>query len=242
MNSLYHITNLRQQYNGRTVLDIPRLDVHAGEVFALLGPSGAGKSTLLRLLALLEAPTTGRVALTLNDETVTRATASDEMRRQVSMVFQRPLLLRRSVAANVGYGLRVRGQASRVAVDAILDRVGLTALADAPAGSLSGGEAQRVALARGLVINPAVLLLDEPTANLDPYNVELVESLVRDQNKERGTTVVLATHNLFQARRLASRVGLLLDGALVEVAETDTFFESPQDPRTRAFVRGEYVY
>ena len=101
---------------------------------------------------------------------------------------------------------------------------------------------QRVALARALVLRPRVLLLDEPTANLDPYNVGLIEEIVRTHNAESGTTVVLVTHNVFQARRLARRVGLLLGGKLVEVAETRTFFESPRDPRTLAFVRGEMVY
>jgi tungstate transport system ATP-binding protein len=101
---------------------------------------------------------------------------------------------------------------------------------------------QRVALARALVIDPAVLLLDEPTANLDPYNIGLIEDIVRQHNRERGTTVVLVTHNVFQARRLADRVGLMLSGRLVEVADTPTFFDAPSDPRTAAFVRGDMVY
>jgi tungstate transport system ATP-binding protein len=101
---------------------------------------------------------------------------------------------------------------------------------------------QRVALARALVIRPAVLLLDEPTANLDPYNVALIEDIVRQQNREAGTTVVMVTHNIFQARRLATRVGLLLSGRLIEVSPVTDFFESPADPRTAAFVRGEIVY
>jgi tungstate transport system ATP-binding protein len=112
----------------------------------------------------------------------------------------------------------------------------------APAHKLSGGEMQRVALARALVIDPAVLLLDEPTANLDPYNIGLIEDIVRQHNRERSTTVVLVTHNVFQARRLAHRVGLMLAGRVVEVADTPTFFDSPSDPRTAAFVRGDMVY
>ena len=101
---------------------------------------------------------------------------------------------------------------------------------------------QRTALARALVLDPEVLLLDEPTANLDPYNVGLIEAIVRAQNRKRGTTVVLVTHNVFQARRIARRVGLLLNGRLVEVAPAEQFFESPRDPRTVAFVRGEMIY
>ena len=101
---------------------------------------------------------------------------------------------------------------------------------------------QRVALARALVIRPRVLLLDEPTANLDPYNVGLIEEIVRGHNAEHGTTVILVTHNVFQARRLAHRAGLLLGGKLIELADTDTFFTAPSDPRTAAFVRGDMVY
>ncbi|MCB0206403.1 MAG: ATP-binding cassette domain-containing protein, partial [Anaerolineae bacterium] len=120
--------------------------------------------------------------------------------------------------------------------------VGLTEFARHQARTLSGGEAQRVALARALVLRPDVLLLDEPTANLDPYNVSLIEQIIRRSNQEQGTTVVVVTHNLHQARRLGTRVGLLLDGTVVEVANTEQFFESPSDPRTRRFIHGEMVY
>jgi tungstate transport system ATP-binding protein len=123
-----------------------------------------------------------------------------------------------------------------------LEVVGLSALARQSARTLSGGEAQRVALARALVLRPDVLLLDEPTANLDPYNIGVIEATVRRLNAEQGTTVVLVTHNVFQAHRLAHRMGLLLDGRLVEAADVRTFFESPRDPRTGAFVRGEMIY
>ncbi|MDH5607824.1 MAG: ATP-binding cassette domain-containing protein, partial [Anaerolineae bacterium] len=107
--------------------------------------------------------------------------------------------------------------------------------------NLSGGEMQRVALARALVFQPRVLLLDEPTANLDPYNVELIEGIIRGIHAQ-GTTIILVTHNVFQARRLSDRVGLMLNGEFVEVAGTHDFFEHPKDGRTRAFVSGEYVY
>ena len=143
---------------------------------------------------------------------------------------------------NVAYGLRIRGQNHvRSAVQSMLERVGLTDLAHVPAHSLSGGEAQRVALARALVINPDVLLLDEPTANLDPLNVKIIETIIRDVNQQRGTTIVLVTHNVFQARRLAHRVAFLLNGELVEVGPTEQVFEAPADPRTAAFVRGEMI-
>jgi len=165
------------------------------------------------------------------------------LQREVTTVFQRPILLNRRVDANVAYGLRLRGRndvAERV--QRALDEVGLAALAHQKARTLSGGEAQRVALARALVIEPRVLLLDEPTANLDPYNVGLIEEIARRLNAEHGTTIILVTHNVFQAHRLANRVGLLLDARLIELAETQAFFDAPRDARTRAFVRGEMVY
>jgi tungstate transport system ATP-binding protein len=143
----------------------------------------------------------------------------------------------------VSYGLRLRGQRNSAhRVETALDQVGLNAMARQPARTLSGGEAQRVALARAMVLQPDVLLLDEPTANLDPYNVGLIEDIAGRLNRERGTTLILVTHNVFQAKRLAHRVALLLEGQIVEITGVDTFFESPRDPRTAAFVRGEMVY
>jgi tungstate transport system ATP-binding protein len=236
---LYTLRGLTKTYGRRTVLDLPALDVVEGEVLALVGPSGAGKSTLLRLLNFLEAPTTG--SLVYRDYTISEQ-ADLALRREVTTVFQRPLLWRGDVWSNVSYGLGLRGERANGKVTDMLARVGLDALARTPARRLSGGEMQRVALARALVVEPRVLLLDEPTANLDPYNVSLIEELVREQNRARGVTVVVVTHNVFQAKRLAHRVGLLLGGQLVEIAETATFFESPRDPRTAAFVRGEMVY
>lgn len=221
------------------MLDIERLTIAPGEIFGLVGPSGAGKSTLLRLLNGLEAPTSGEIWL--DDQPLSPGSPLRLLRR-VTLVFQRPLLLHRSVRDNVAYGLRVRGLRADGRLDAVLERVGLHTLASQPAHKLSGGELQRAALARALVIKPDVLLLDEPTANLDPYNVGLIETIIREQNQTRGPTVVLVTHNVFQARRLAHRAGLLLDGKLVEAAPTAAFFESPRDPRTAAFVRGEMVY
>lgn len=237
--AIYRIMDLKQVYAGRAVLEIESLEVNAGEILGLVGPSGAGKSTLLRLMNFLESPTSGQIVFrnqALNGH------VDLDVRRQVTTVFQRPVLLHASVRANVGYGLALRGERSSDRVDEMIALVGLDHLADVPASKLSGGEMQRVALARALVIEPTVLLLDEPTANLDPYNVGLIEEIVSRSNHERGTTVVLVTHNVFQAKRLAQRVGFVLGGRLVEMAPTKVFFEAPADPRTAAFVRGDMVY
>ena len=236
------LEGLRQRYGERTVLDIPDMTIQRGEILALVGPSGAGKSTLLRLLALLEAPTDGKLVFHRNGKKVTQSDAALDDRRQIALLFQRPALLSRSVRDNVAYGLGVRGQKSPAKVEQALKEVGLAELASAHPRTLSGGELQRAALARMLVLSPEVILLDEPTANLDPANVRLIEGLVRDHNARNGTTVVLVTHNVFQARRLATRTGLILDGELVELAPTEEFFSAPRDPRTAAFTSGEFVY
>ena len=239
---VYQLHAVTKVYEGRRVLNVERLDVYRGEILALVGPSGAGKSTLLRLLNFLEPPTSGTIRFL---DAVFDATHSIplSLRRRVTTVFQSPILLNRSVHANVRYGLRLRGQNDAAGqITGVLEQVGLTDMAGQRARTLSGGEAQRVSLARAMVLDPEVLLLDEPTANLDPYNVGLIEGIVRSLHAAQGTTIVVVTHNIFQARRLADRVGLLLEGQIVELADTTAFFERPQDPRTAAFVRGEMVY
>ncbi|MBE0410615.1 MAG: phosphate ABC transporter ATP-binding protein [Anaerolineales bacterium] len=239
---IYHISNLSKTYEANQVLEIKELEIFRGEIFTLVGPSGAGKSTFLRLLNFLEFPDTGKIEF--NGASFKRG---QEMplhhRRRVTMVFQRPILLDRSVWDNVTYGLRLRGNKNaRDEVSASLEEVGLTRLAKKRARTLSGGEAQRVALARAMVLEPDVLLLDEPTANLDPYNVSLIEDIVREINEQHQTTIVLVTHNVFQAKRLAERVALILNGKIIEVAEVSKFFSDPEDERTTAFINGDMVY
>lgn len=239
---IFHLTNVTKNYGARQVLRVADLQVFAGEILAIVGPSGSGKSTCLRLLNFVEPPTAGVIRFD-GREYGANGPVPLEVRRRVTTVFQRPLLLKRSVQGNVSYGLRLRRAPNEKArVAEALRRVGMLGLARQKAATLSGGEAQRVALARAMALETDVLLLDEPTANLDPYNVGLIEEITGELNRERGTTIVLVTHNIFQARRLAHRVALLLEGELVEVADVETFFETPADPRTAAFARGEMVY
>ena len=241
METMYVLEGVQKFYDGRCVLDVAHLEVRRGEILAVVGPSGAGKSTLLRLLNFLEPPDRGSIFF--QGHRIGRGPVPLSLRRQVTTVFQRPALLSTSVTGNVVYGLRLRGMRDgHQRVQAVLRRLGLAELARTPARKLSGGEAQRVALARAIILSPAVLLLDEPTANLDPYNVGLIEEVVREMNRREGTTVVWVTHNIFQARRLAHRVILLLNGRVVEATDTHTFFTTPRDPRTAAFVRGEMVW
>ena len=123
-----------------------------------------------------------------------------------------------------------------------IERLGLTGLENKSAKKLSAGEAQRVALARALIIEPDVLLLDEPTANLDPYNVRLLEKVVQEDNQTNQTTIVLVTHNIFQAKRISTRTALLLSGKLIEIQETGRFFTQPENAATQGFINGELVY
>lgn len=239
MSPIYRLSQLTKAYNGRTVLDIAEMAIKAGEVVALVGPSGSGKTTLLRLLNFLESPTSGTLefdGLSLNGNVPLAE------RRRVTAVFQHPALLRRSVAANIAYGLGLRGE--KFPEDQLanwLDRLGLAHLARQAATKLSAGEGQRVALARALVLRPDVLLLDEPTANLDPYNIGMIERLVAEEHAASRMTVIWVTHDIFQARRVANRVAFLLGGRLVELSDVAQFFESPATPQAAAFLRGELV-
>jgi tungstate transport system ATP-binding protein len=230
-----------QKRRGSFGLHIGQLQVRRGEVLGLLGPTGAGKSTLLELLAGLIRVDQGD--LSFEDVPLAAGDLALPTRRRTTLVHQRPLLLTGSVRLNVEYGLRLRRQSDRAnKVNAALDRLRLTEFAAQSARTLSGGQTQLVALARALVIEPDVLLLDEPTAHLDPAHVALVEETVHELRQERQMTVVWATHNFFQARRVADRTALLLNGQLVEVARTEDFYGNPSDPRTADFVQGRMVY
>ena len=238
---VYQLQDLEKRYAGRPVVQVARLEIVPGKILCLVGPTGAGKSTLLRLLGGLEPPSGG--VLTYGDHRLDGQSLPLAMQRRIAMLFQRPLLLTGTVLSNVEYGLRLRGLSgySDRAQD-VLARLGLMNLAGQSAQTLSGGQTQLVALARVLAIEPDVLLLDEPTAHLDPGRVALVEEAVVDFQRRRQATIVWATHHLFQAKRVANRVALLLDGRLVEVAPTQSFFESPADPRTADFVQGKMIY
>lgn len=217
---------------GHAILSDVALGIGAGAPSLVIGPNGAGKSVLLRLLHGLLAPTAGRVLW-----------AGDAARRQ-AMVFQRPVLLRRSVLANAVYPLklaRVPAAEREARARAALEMVGLAALADRPARRLSGGEQQRLALARAAALGPEILFLDEPCASLDPAATRAVEEIVAVL-AARGTKIVMTTHDLGQARRLAGEVLFLNRGRLLEQTPAATFFDRPATPEAAAFLRGELVW
>ncbi len=222
--------------DGRAFVDGVSLRLEAGPRTIILGPNGAGKTLLLRLLHGLIAPMSGRVRWA--------GRAPDEAgRRAQAMVFQRPVLLRRSAVANIRFALGGRGlpRAVREAkVAEALDLARLTHLAGRPARVLSGGEQQRLALARALALEPEVLFLDEPTASLDPASVLAIETLIEAAHR-RGTKIVLVTHDLGQARRLADEVMFMNHGRIVEQAAAATFFDAPETEQAAAYLAGRIV-
>ena len=218
---ILHAEDLRKIYDHRLALDIPYLEFEEGGIHALIGPNGSGKTTLLRILGLLEEPTSGRLFFDGLHISLS-SSAALAARRQMTLVMQAPVLFRTSVYRNVVYGLAVRGapRKSRAgAVEEALNAVGLSGFESRRARKLSAGESQRVALARALVLEPRVLLLDEPTANVDRENVEVLESVLLNVNSRKGTTVIFTTHDLMLAHRLTRNVIRLADGTLGPLAE-----------------------
>ena len=210
------------------VLQPLSLQIEAGPSTIILGANGAGKSVLMRVMHGLLAPSGGKVSWS----------GADPRRRQ-AMVFQRPVMLRRSAFQNVLYALDVAGVAGaeRLAADALAE-VGLAHVAHQPARVLSGGEQQRLALARAWALHPEVLFLDEPTASLDPTATREIEAVIRAFDAS-GTKIVMATHNLGQARRLGDEVIYLHQGRMVERAPAEQFFAQPGTPEAAAFIKGE---
>ena len=214
------------------ILSALTLAIEPGAPTVLLGPNGAGKTTLLRLAMGLLRPSAGRILYGAMPEVA---------RRRHAIVFQKPVMLRRSVARNVAFALRAAQRAPAAAsIEALLAAVGLGALAERPARRLSGGEQQRLALARALARDPEVLFLDEPTASLDPNATKSVEDIIVGIAR-RGVKIVMATHDLGQAKRLAGDIVLLAQGRVVEHAPASSFFRGPATDTGRRFLAGELV-
>lgn len=219
---------------GKALLSDLTLRIEAGRRLVVMGANGAGKTLFLRLCHGLIEPTSGH---RLWADGSARALAQ-------AMVFQRPVLLRRSVAANLDYPLALRGLARgkrRDMVARTLDRFGLTPFADRPARLLSGGEQQRLALARAWAMEPQILFLDEPSSALDPSATRIIEDMVKTFSAE-GITIVMTTHDLGQARRLAQDVAFLHRGRLIEHRAADDFFAGPETPQARAFLAGDLIW
>jgi len=244
MTTQFKLHKVIKRYGEREVLNIEQLLISSGKIYTILGPNGSGKSTLLRIMALL----------LVNDEGVLEVLGESvrwekgqllKLRRQMSMVTQTSFMFQGSVAYNVAYGLRVRKMKAPRAqnrVDEVLEMVGMNAYCDANACTLSGGERQKIALARALAVNPRVLFLDEPTSNIDIASASEIEKYIHRINKEQHVTIIMVTHNLFQARRLADDVLFMNEGRIIEQGAGQSLFAQPHDARTAAFLRGETIF
>ena len=225
----------------KTVLDGISLEVARGESFGLIGPSGGGKSPLVRILDLLIRPTRGQ--LWIGDAEVTGGSKETiALRRRMALVFQRPVAFQMNVSENVAYGLALRHvprNERRTRVAEALELVGLGGFEERRASTLSGGELQRVSIARCLVTDPEVLFLDEPTANLDPLSTHVIEEVVAGLRKDRGITVVMATHNLEQGQRLCDRLAVMAGGRLVQIGTPLEIFYRPMSIEVAQFVGAE---
>jgi len=230
------IKGLVYETGGKRVIDDVDATIESRRITAIMGPNGAGKSILLRLMHGLIAPTQGEILWAGRP-------ADRPMVYRQAMVFQRPVLLRRSVAANVSHALGLRGvgrDKRAICVDEALKLAGLERQASMPARVLSGGEQQRLCLARALSLDPDVLFLDEPTSSLDPASTLAIERLLLDAQR-RGIKVILVTHDVGQARRLAHDVMFLHHGRVIEHQESQDFFDNPQSEGARAFLGGGLV-
>lgn len=240
---LIETRDLWQRRDGQDILKNINLRVERGEVFALIGPTGAGKTTLLRLIDMLDTPAAGKVFFDGADVSASEKVRL-EMRRRISFVLQKPVVFNTSVYDNVACGLRWRGMGSkhiREEVEGILDTVGLTGYKHRNARTLSGGEVQRVAIARAIAVQPEVLLLDEPTANLDPVSASRIEELIADVIKRATITVIMATHDMSQGQRLADRIGVLVDGEMVQSGGSREIFTLPRNRQVAEFVGMENI-
>jgi molybdopterin-binding protein len=217
MTIIVELINVTKAYVNKTVLDNVSLQVNQGEILALIGPNGSGKSTILKIMAFLENISSGEVKF---QNEIVSAKHSEKLRTQSTLVFQKTTLFDTSVYDNVVYGLKIRKMPKNMhgeAVKEALRIVKLEGFENRPARKLSGGEQQRVAIARALVLKTKLLLLDEPTANLDPKNAQIIEDVISTVNRELKTTIVMATHNMFQAKALPTRIALIEEGKITEV-------------------------
>jgi len=221
MNILAEVEHVSKNYGKIKALDDVTLNVRKGEIFTLIGPNGSGKTTLLKILACIEKPDDGQVYI--NGERIENKNR-DKAKLNTTLVFQKATLFSGSVYSNIAYGLKLRKMSNENISKAVkegLEIVKLAGYEHRSAKKLSGGEQQRVSLARALALNTPLLFLDEPTANLDPKSVSIVEEVIRQVNQEKSTLIIIATHNMFQAQQISDRAALLMNGQVIEIGSID---------------------
>lgn len=236
--------DLKDKHEINVLLDV-NFSVQKGECFVIIGPNGSGKTTLLRILGLLENPTGGTIFF--NDKAITGLSAKDKVkfRRKFSYVRQKPVVRNVSVFNNVAYGLKIRGMRYRdytEKVNAIIETVGLKGMEKKNARALSGGEMQRVAIAMNFVISPELYLLDEVSANLDQLNHKLLDDFIIKIKQDKTKTIIICTHDRFEAIKYADRIGVLTNGTISQIGTPEEVFTSPKDEFTAHFVGYENIF
>ena len=215
------------------ILDKVSCSIKNNSITAVIGPNGAGKSIFLQTINGLTNIDNGKI-------TFNKIYNYDEIRNKQAMVFQTPTLLRRNVKSNMDFVSNVKNKNGKLIIKNILKRVGLEGYDNKPARLLSGGEKQRLSLARALLIEPLVLLLDEPTANLDPFSLKLIEEIILEESK-KGTTIILTTHDMAQAKRLASDIIFFNKGKILEQTDANVFFRNPLTKEAKKYINGEIL-
>lgn len=229
------VKDVEKRFGDALVLRGVSLGLESGGLNCLLGPSGSGKTTLMRIMAMLDSQDSGTI-------TYDGVQGDDCVHQKVVMVLQKPVVFKRTVYENVAYGLRIRDTASEEIEDRVANALGVVNLGgfeDRWAPSLSGGEQQRVAFARAIVVEPSLLLLDEFTANLDPAHVKVLEGAVQRYREKSGSTVLMASHDLFLVKRMRPKVFFMSEGKAIETSDADRFLSDPRTEEAGRFVRGE---
>ena len=238
MSISFRLENVEKNYRALKAVDTVSLSAEGGRTIVLLGVNGAGKTTLLRIIAGLEAFDKG--SITFNGQSMT----AQELRKIATMVFQKTVMFNRNVYDNLAFGLKIRGTPEpeiAAKVTEALHSVGLTNFEKRKARKTSGGEQQRISLARAFLLDPRILLLDEPTANLDPNSARIIEKAIINR-KSSDRIIIMATHNLGQAKRLADIVMHVHEGKIIEATSPKNLFDNPQHELTRKFISGELEF
>ncbi len=240
--TLVQFSEITKKHGDMLILKNVNLEVFKKEILSIVGPNGSGKTTLLKIMSGIDNSYSGKVCWEGAEITEDR---EDFLRAKSTMVFQKTIVFNTTVYNNVAYSLRQKGhhgsELNRKVREA-LRTVDLQGFENRSAKKLSGGEQQRLSLARALALEPELLLLDEPTANLDPKNVSVIEDVITNFNHEHGATTIIATHNLFQVERLSSRVAVMMDGILTKPGLTEDILRSPNPAYSASFARFENVF
>ena len=236
--ALIELKNISQIREKRDILKNVSLNIERGETLALIGPTGAGKTTLLRIIDLLDSPSQGQM-LYAGTDVASSEKERLEIRRRMAFVLQKPVVFNNTVYENIASGLKWRHISKseiRQRVDSIIEAAQLAGYTNRNARTLSGGEMQRVAIARALVTDPELLLLDEPSANLDPVSAAKIESILTDLIRQQDITVVMATHDMAQGQRMADRIGILVQSEIVQIGRSSEIFFHPANRTIAEFV------